>query len=355
MIVTCLHEFLLVTKCTASIARTFELLFRTQGRGLYTKFLDGRLALFVVFYNPHFRNEWHVGVRCEGGLEPVELLRRASAEAGRPFTDEHCALPTLAQWRRNGNLLRGDSKPPHLVHGYRAFLEGVRDAPDSERFLNVRDFPVECGDVLNMVCRREPNATTPALLPTWDDLSEVKSERVVWEEREAIAIWRGSSTGRGARRVLVSMTRETCLDAHFTSHSTRPYLDGTIVRYGRRGPQVERLSMQEQARRAKFAVCIDGHVSAFRLRTLLAHAFCVLWVESEWEVWYQREMVAFVHYVPVAADLHDLYARIEWCQENDAQCQQIAQQGLAFYHSQLGVDSARAQFCRALLSPTCSQ
>jgi len=43
--------------------------------------------------------------------------------------------------------------------------------------------------------------------------------------------------------------------------------------------------------------------------------------------WYYDRLKPWVHYVPVAADLSDLMARVEWLRANDQQARDIGQAG----------------------------
>ena len=83
----------------------------------------------------------------------------------------------------------------------------------------------------------------------------------------------------------------------------------------------------------KFALDIDGPTNSwanFYTRMLLG--CCVLKVASPsgFRQWYYDDLVAWTHYVPVAADLSDLIEKVEWCRTHDLACRDIASAGQEF-------------------------
>ena len=51
----------------------------------------------------------------------------------------------------------------------------------------------------------------------------------------------------------------------------------------------------------------------------------LLFVDTNTEEWFYKDIKAWVHYVPVKNDLSDLIHRIEWLRENDHKAKQIAE------------------------------
>ena len=79
----------------------------------------------------------------------------------------------------------------------------------------------------------------------------------------------------------------------------------------------------------KFCIDIDGVGNAWGFFEKLLIGCCVLKVESEYEQWFYRQLVAWVHYIPIKKDLSDLAAALDWCMSNDRAAQDIANAGQA--------------------------
>jgi len=98
------------------------------------------------------------------------------------------------------------------------------------------------------------------------------------------------------------------------------------------------LTFNEQAQ-YKYILCIDGHVSAFRLSFELSYGSVLLIQDSKYKLWYRHLLVPYVHYIPVSADLSDLIEKIRWCKDNNEQCREIAMNSVKFYNEWLCKDS----------------
>ncbi|MFM7108993.1 MAG: glycosyl transferase family 90 [Planctomycetaceae bacterium] len=80
----------------------------------------------------------------------------------------------------------------------------------------------------------------------------------------------------------------------------------------------------------RFAIDVDGNSNAFsNLFIRLLYGCCVIRVDSPrgYRQWYHDRLVPGRHYVPVAADLSDLDAVIDWCRDHPADCAAIAREG----------------------------
>ena len=51
----------------------------------------------------------------------------------------------------------------------------------------------------------------------------------------------------------------------------------------------------------------------------------ILSVESPWESFFSRSFQPWEHFVPVANDCSDLEQKLQWCRDNDRECESIAQ------------------------------
>jgi hypothetical protein len=297
-------------------------------------------------------------------------------------------------WYANNCILRYDypmSEGESNVQNVRNMLVELcqeRDVPNIEFFLNRRDFPLLKRDgtepydhiwdsdvqplvshafdrYLPVLSMSKTDRHADVVIPTHEDWARVQQKEGKWfthcmsyandfsrpwGDRKAVAVFRGGSTGCG-----VTMDSNMRLKLAYLSSVTPPdkegvpYLDAGITNWNLRPRKmkgdpylrtieidslpfglVEKLSPKEQSG-YKYIVNVDGHVSAFRLSLELSMGSVVLLVDSEWKIWYRDKLEAYVHYVPVRADLSDLVSQIKWCREHDAECEVIARNGLDFF------------------------
>ena len=102
-------------------------------------------------------------------------------------------------------------------------------------------------------------------------------------------------------------------------------------------PASKFMTMVEQSN-YKYIIHIDGNVNAYRLLTTMATGSLILRVESEYTSWFDHMIKPNVHYLPVRADLSDLYEQITWARANDLKCKKIAVKGLEFAQMALNRD-----------------
>jgi hypothetical protein len=206
-------------------------------------------------------------------------------------------------------------------------------------------------------------------IPTWEDWARVMSQEgnkyfegcrsykynfsIPWSKKIPTAVFRGSSSGCGTTietnpRLKVSYlsisqpasTDYKLLDAGITKWTTRPrkqlgnpYLQ-TVEPQTLPFKLANSLGPEEQSK-YKYILNIDGHVSAFRLSLELSMGSVILLVDSKYRLWFKKYLIEYVHYVPVMADLSDLFEKILWCRDNDQKCEEIANNAREFYNKYL--------------------
>ena len=206
-------------------------------------------------------------------------------------------------------------------------------------------------------------------IPTWEDWSRIGQQEgkyftkcsgdyntpyIPWNEKVPTAVFRGGSTGCG-----VTIQTNPRLKAAFLSSITSPdkdgipLLDAGITNWNLRPRKikgekylstievdslpfglVKYLSQEEQAR-YKYKLCLDGHVTAFRLSVDLGSGSVVLLPKSKWSIWYMKFLKPYEHYIPIKEDLSDLIDKIRWCKENDNKCLTIVRNAKIFYDTHL--------------------
>jgi len=165
-----------------------------------------------------------------------------------------------------------------------------------------------------------------------------------WEDRRPSLIWRGSSTGlqwqtlsifeelpryrlcklagRLGAGADIGLT-EICQAAN--AQEEQLILD----RVSEEGLLKTYVPMADMARH-RFIVDIDGNANSWNFMQKLRLGCCVLRVDSDWRQWFSDRLIAWEHYVPIAADLSDFIERAEWCFANPAECSAIASRGKQF-------------------------
>jgi hypothetical protein len=188
-------------------------------------------------------------------------------------------------------------------------------------------------------------------IPPYDDWSYIRSFsydplgdpkfrnlNLDWNTKKDIAVFRGSATGCGynafnnTRIRLAKLANKfpEYLDAGITREPTKKkfianrktgigYFDMSGIGLS----VVNRLSKEEQSN-YKYVLYVEGNVSAHRLATDMLMGSVILFVETEYTLWFEHLLVEYQHYISVKKDLSDLIEKIKWCRENDDICQSIA-------------------------------
>lgn len=167
---------------------------------------------------------------------------------------------------------------------------------------------------------------------------------VSWPERSDDIVWRGSAFGQGylsfaeemaknpatyQRIRLAHLAKGSEVDFCFVEHELT---DDIIVPMLKSGLMGERIPEPSWVNR-KYAIDIDGFTNAwsnFFIRMKLG--CCVFKVDSQfgYKQWYYDRIKPFKHYIPIKADLSDLFEKIDWARAHPAECEQIAAAGQAF-------------------------
>ncbi|TCD58115.1 glycosyl transferase family 90 [Synechococcus sp. BS55D] len=162
-----------------------------------------------------------------------------------------------------------------------------------------------------------------------------------WSERLPVVFWRGATTGNKdittstlesnlryqlCRRTLSNPAR---VDARFNqvvqclNASSKAAVEANLRRESLMGTTVGPWHASLHA----WLIDIDGNVNSWGLLWKLLSGSCVLRVFSHRQQWFHRRMIPWIHVVPIAPDLSNFDERVEWCLENQSQCETIAAAG----------------------------
>lgn len=379
-----------------AVHNTFAYMFHKFKKGIFMSINDGKLASCIPFDNREYINEWSHLLRVDPTKYPniQALIDKTSKVLG--FTPKQIHKP-LQEWYANDAMFRFDE---HLelnetnvavFNDMLSTLCAERDVPDIEFFINKRDYPLLKVDetepyenlfgskfqkLLSYLYEQHSpilsgsiaSGFADVLMPTYEDWARAKYQRdsatlptsfksypvienkIPWMSKKDIAVFRGSSTGAGVtpntnqrlRALELSEKFPNHLDVGITKWNTRirkhissKFLD-TIERSSY--PKAAPLSLQEQTDKYKYILTLEGHVAAYRLSYELSSNSLILLAGSRWKLWFSQFLKPFVHYVPIKENLSDLIEKIEWCRNNDTECQRIVANANKFYEKYLGVD-----------------
>ncbi|GAB4815720.1 hypothetical protein N2152v2_002766 [Parachlorella kessleri] len=169
-----------------------------------------------------------------------------------------------------------------------------------------------------------------------------------WEGRASRAVWRGSTTGcpnpsdgwcmntlenwnTTARVRLVQMCkrRPDLCDAAFTGLAQAGAAVEAAMRHELRF--VRSSKSEDLIKQYKYLLVPRGNgpPSSRSLQALRAPAV-PLWQQTEEAEFFYPALRPYVHYIPLARGLEDLYSAIEWAQQHPAACMRIIRAGQAW-------------------------
>lgn len=396
----------------SSVNNTFKYMFYKFKKGIFVKIVNNQLKVFLPFSNSNFVNEWSENIDSSN---IYELSQYACRIEGRKYNSKNINT-NVNSWYANNYLIRNEypiKESDTNVCVLKNMIEELcsnRSIPDIEFFMNRRDFPLHTSDSTEPYFDIWNSENTPLkshnyekyspilsmsktdkfediLIPTHEDWARVQSlenkwfpssrstiensfDVFKWENKKSIALFRGSSTGKG-----ISIDDNMRLKvAYMSSLNLKDptddlnYLDAGITKWNVRPKKISNfrklqtidveslpfglsnyLSLKEQSE-YKYIIHIDGHVSAFRLSLELSLKSVILIVESEWKIWYSEKLKPYVHYVPIKNDLSDLIEQIQWCKNNDEKCKKISENAFYFYNNFLNKNAILDYFQKTLLN-----
>lgn len=161
----------------------------------------------------------------------------------------------------------------------------------------------------------------------WDPILHVHKNDIPYDKKTNRCVWRGTTTGseHGTRKEVCSW-KDAHPDIDIGLSAVTPDLsekDPGAAKWVLPCKKTE-LRMSELLK-FKYLVVLEGNDKASCLQWTLFSNSVVLMPPPTVVSWFMEHMlVAWVHYVPLANDLHDLMEKVKWCQNNDEECRRIS-------------------------------
>ncbi|XP_050101095.1 O-glucosyltransferase rumi homolog [Anopheles aquasalis] len=167
----------------------------------------------------------------------------------------------------------------------------------------------------------------PTGLGRWDEHREsIKkaAERVPWQNKKAMAFFRGSRTS-DERDALVLLSREqpSLVDAQYTKNQAWKSPQDTL-----NAEPASEVSLEEHCR-YRFLFNFRGVAASFRFKHLFLCRSLVFHVGDEWQEFFYPSLKPWVHYVPVPvrSSQAQLDALIRFFRKHDDEARAIAERG----------------------------
>jgi DNA-directed RNA polymerase II subunit RPB2 len=241
---------------------------------------------------------------------------------------------------------------------------------------NYADIPIPTGDDLNIISRNTQAKyfATYSYTPTdphdrvrCDNDSDDITILPPWKDRHTKFIWRGQSTGCGIDEDTNPRIKleNLCSDAEFKH---KEFMDVRITRITKRiktkmvkidgtlkpvlsfvpSKLIEddaKVPMSKQIYN-KFIFNIQGNSAAYRFGGLLKYGCCVINIQCPYTLWFEPFLKTEpiteknkkdidthdFHCLTIKSDFSNFETTIQWCLEHDAECEQIAKNGQAFFN-----------------------
>jgi hypothetical protein len=367
------------------VFNTFSYIYHKFKKGIFVSIQKGKLETFLPFSNVNYSNEWSGRITFDPKIFQ-----------GQKYNG------IVSKWYANNYLLRHEypiAENDTSVAQYKYLLEKVCEkysVPDIEFFINKRDFPLlkenltepydEIWDSDNVPlishnyskyapifspCKRDGFADI--LFPTPDDISRIgnlagvyfrrdsrkfvpvkppiingDAKRKKWSEKIDLAVFRGSSTGRGC-----TIEDNPRLKLASLQEGNKGYINVGITKWNCRVKKLSGNSMLQkiepdkfpfklvepldyfQQSEYKYIIHVQGHTCAYRLSVELSLGCVLLIVQGKYRLWYSDLLQEYIHYVPVKEDLSNLIAQIDWCRKNKKKCLEMIKNCKKFYNEYL--------------------
>ncbi len=375
------NQMVVLSNYNECISNTLKYIFHKFKKGIFVHIKDNKIYKFVPFCKSNFINEFAHKLQ----YDPNEWKSWSDMfEHIKKYTNEKIVIEinTKYGWWANNGLIRYE-KPKYeydvgIEYIYNLITKclEMNKIRDCTFFINKRDFPIlkldlteSYSSIWNIdtpLVSHCYNTYAPILsmtsskgfadipIPTWDDYIKDNDKINVnsnWDNKIDKAVFRGSSTGLGttmknnSRIRLLKIGKEdkfNLLDVGITKWNLRPRKTINDKYYRTISKKIldkyttsNFLSYSEQSN-YKYIINLPGHVSSFRLSTLLKLKSVILHVpNTDNYIWYEYLLKPYIHYIPIDKNLNNLLSQIRWCQKNTKACKAIIENCSIFYNKYL--------------------
>jgi protein glucosyltransferase len=188
----------------------------------------------------------------------------------------------------------------------------------------------------------------PRGIGDWASMREKISKNALeWSMKKEIAFFRGSRTSpERDPLILLSRSIPDILDAQYTKNQAWKSAKDTL---GRDPAPI--ISFEDQCN-YKYLINLRGVAASFRYKHLFLCKSTVLQVESDWIEFFYQPLLPWIHFVPIAADMHDLKDKILFLKKHDDIAKEIAKTGHDFIYNELTIDSVTCYWHQLLTDYT---
>jgi len=377
---------------------TFKYIFNKFKKGIYIKILNNELKCFLPFSKINFVNEWDQFIKYDKTRwkSMIEFIKYCASLQGIKIDDKKINK-FVNTWYANNFLLRpeyptgeGDSGVSNIKDMLIELCKN-RKVPDIELFINRRDTPILKKDgtepyeslfnstnyplishnydkyfpILSMVTADNYADIPIPTIEDWARVSSIEDKKYFvpprdfnykfetsFKDKIPKAVFRGASTGEGTtpetnprlQLILLSKKFPELIDAGITKWNTRPRKEFgkeflTTIDYNKYNLSLSNFLTPEEQSKYKYIINVDGHVSAYRLSLELNYGSVILLSDSKYRLWFKNLLKPFKHYVPIKKDLSDLIEKINWCNQNQKECEEIIKNCKKFYKKYLSKNS----------------
>lgn len=160
------------------------------------------------------------------------------------------------------------------------------------------------------------------------------------EPEDGRLFWIGNVATSAARRALVELAendkRILATDVTWVKPD-RPEAWASDTQMGTQASNY--VSLPDHCR-YRYLIDIEGIGYSGRLKLFFFSGRPIFLQERPWREFYFDWMEPFTHYIPVARDLSDLSARLDWAEANPRECRRIAENAQSFARQHLTRDAA---------------
>ncbi len=157
-----------------------------------------------------------------------------------------------------------------------------------------------------------------------ENFKKVDDNWMNFEEKKDLCVWRGT---------LINGTSENFIEPDGKNKmNQREYFADLYNKNTFRNMDYSETHMGiEDMMKYKYILSIDGWSNQWSAVAWGLYSGSVLLkTESVWEQWFYKDLIEWVHYVPVNNDFSDLNEKIEWCMNNGDKCKEIVKNARSF-------------------------